>query len=131
MSDFDFPAAYFAKAERALASARVLLRDGDVEGSCNRAYYAMFNAAHSALFKAGFGEQTAAIKTHSGLLSFFGQKLVGTERLAGEYGRAINKAGRLRTSADYLLSSTTEAEAEWAIEGAEGLLAAVRALQPQ
>ena len=128
MSGFDFPAEYLAKAERALSSARVLLEDGDAEGSCNRAYYAMFNAAHSALFKAGFGEQTAAIKTHAGLLSFFGKQLVGTERIAGEYGRAINKAGRLRTSADYLLRSTTESEARWAVEGAEAFLAAVRAL---
>ena len=73
------------------------MADGDIEEACNRAYYAMFNAAHSALFKAGFGELTAAIKTHSGLLNFFGQQLVGTERIAGEYGRAINRSGRLRT----------------------------------
>ena len=103
------------------------MADGDIEEACNRAYYAMFNAAHSALFKAGFGELTAAIKTHSGLLNFFGQQLVGTERIAGEYGRAINRSGRLRTSADYLLSSVTDVEAEWAIEAADASLAVVRA----
>ena len=32
---------------------------------------------HAALYAAGVGEQTAAIKTHAGLLSFFGQKIVG------------------------------------------------------
>ena len=88
----------------------------------------MFHAAHAALFKAGFGDQTAAIKTHAGLLSFFGRKLVGTERIAGEYGRAINTAGRLRTSADYLLSSTSAPEAEWAVEAARTFLTVVRAL---
>ena len=40
---------FMRKAERALASARVLLQDGDAEGACNRAYYAMFDAARAAL----------------------------------------------------------------------------------
>lgn len=43
------PAQYLAKAERALASALLLLRDGNVEGACKRAHYAMFDAAHAAL----------------------------------------------------------------------------------
>lgn len=33
------------KAMRALVSARLLLDSGDVDGACNRAYYAMFDAA--------------------------------------------------------------------------------------
>jgi len=36
--------AYLNKSERALQSARLLLDSGDVEGACNRAYYAMFGA---------------------------------------------------------------------------------------
>ncbi len=47
------PSAYLAKAERALASARLLLADDDREGACNRAYYAMFDAAHAALLHQG------------------------------------------------------------------------------
>ncbi|EGV27515.1 HEPN domain protein [Thiorhodococcus drewsii AZ1] len=43
------PDLYLAKSRRALASARLLLADGDTEGACNRAYYAMFDAAHAAL----------------------------------------------------------------------------------
>ena len=34
-----------AKAVRAAESARVLLDRGDADGSCNRAYYAMFECA--------------------------------------------------------------------------------------
>jgi uncharacterized protein (UPF0332 family) len=34
-----------SKAARAVASARLLLDHGDVDGACNRAYYAMFDAA--------------------------------------------------------------------------------------
>jgi uncharacterized protein (UPF0332 family) len=47
------PSAYLAKAERALASAHLLLADGDQEGACNRAYHAMFDAAHAALLYQG------------------------------------------------------------------------------
>ncbi|MBL8510379.1 MAG: HEPN domain-containing protein, partial [Betaproteobacteria bacterium] len=38
-----------AKADRACQSAHMLLASGDVEGACNRAYYAMFDAARAAL----------------------------------------------------------------------------------
>nr|WP_281799719.1 HEPN domain-containing protein [Methylocystis echinoides] len=38
------------KAKRALSAARLLLTAGDGDGACNRAYYAMFDAAHAALF---------------------------------------------------------------------------------
>ena len=37
------------KAKRACASARALLDLDDVDGACNRAYYAMFDAARAAL----------------------------------------------------------------------------------
>jgi uncharacterized protein (UPF0332 family) len=40
---------WLQKAERALVSARLLLADGDSEGACNRAYYAMFESAQAAL----------------------------------------------------------------------------------
>jgi len=43
------PAAYIGKAERALSAAHLLLRAENIEGACNRAYYAMFDAAYAAL----------------------------------------------------------------------------------
>ena len=46
-------AAYLAKAERCLTSARTLLGLADLEGAVNRAYYAMFDAAHAALWAVG------------------------------------------------------------------------------
>ena len=42
-----------AKAFRAAASARLLLEAGDTDGACNRAYYAMFDAARAALLASG------------------------------------------------------------------------------
>ncbi len=40
---------YMAKAGRVLEVARVLLKAGGYEGACNRAYYAMFDAARGAV----------------------------------------------------------------------------------
>ncbi|OHC67239.1 MAG: hypothetical protein A2045_15515 [Rhodocyclales bacterium GWA2_65_20] len=40
---------FLDKAARAAVSARLLLNAGDVDGACNRAYYAMFDAARAAL----------------------------------------------------------------------------------
>lgn len=40
-----------AKAHRAVASAHNLLQDNDGDGTCNRAYYAMFGAARAALMR--------------------------------------------------------------------------------
>ena len=37
------------KALQAAASAKVLLDTGDADGACNRAYYAIFDAARAAL----------------------------------------------------------------------------------
>ena len=66
------PQVYMAKAARALISARILLDSGDTEGACNRAYYAMFDAAHAALSWSGQVVNPAATKTHSGLIAAFG-----------------------------------------------------------
>ena len=66
------------KAIRALASARLLLDAGDTDGTCNRAYYAMFDAARAALA----GEDTPeTTRTHSGLIAAFGLQLVKPGRL--------------------------------------------------
>ena len=63
MSDAPSPKTYIAKAEAALSGARLLLQSGDADGACSRAYYAMFDAAHAALFALGIEQLTAPIKT--------------------------------------------------------------------
>ena len=57
------------KATQAAASARLLLESGDMDGACNRAYYAMFDAARAVLLasEAPVGPEVA--RTHSGLIS--------------------------------------------------------------
>lgn len=74
------PADLMEKASRALASARLLLDAGDTDGACNRAYYAMFDAARAALIVSGAPSDQAA-RTHSGLIAAFGLHLVKAGRL--------------------------------------------------
>jgi len=79
------------KSKRALASARLLLSAEDADGACNRAYYAMFDAARAALIAAGFTELALTTKTHSGLISVFSLHLVKTNKLPIELGRSLTK----------------------------------------
>lgn len=76
----------------------MLLDAGDADGACNRAYYAMFDAARAALLISGVMEST---RTHSGLISVFSLHLVKTGRVPVELGKSLNKAEELRLMADY------------------------------
>lgn len=85
------PADYMGKARRAITSARLLLADNDGDGACNRAYYAMFDAAHAALLAADSDLNPATIKTHRGLIAAFGEHLVKTGRTSADLGRSLNQ----------------------------------------
>ena len=50
------------KATRAASSAKLLLDTGDTDGACNRAYYAMFDAARAALLASGGASRTRGCK---------------------------------------------------------------------
>jgi uncharacterized protein (UPF0332 family) len=79
----------------------MLLRAEDAEGACSRAYYAMFDAAHAALWASGARENGAVIKTHSGLVAAFGEGLVKTGKMTPAHGRALARALKTRLLADY------------------------------
>ena len=70
------PTELMDKADRAIASAKLLLDAGDVDGPCNRAYYAMFDAARAALLLSGAPVDPVVAKSHSGLISAFSLHLV-------------------------------------------------------
>ena len=95
------PENLISKAERAIASAKLLHEVGDVDGVCNRAYYAMFDAAKAALLKSVSGIDPTVGKTHSGLISAFGLHMVKTGLVPVEVGRAFNRAHDIRQAADY------------------------------
>jgi uncharacterized protein (UPF0332 family) len=118
--------AYMSKAERTLRAARSMLRDQDAEGACNRAYYAMFNAAHAALLAADIGAPECGYKTHGGLIAAFGKHLVLGGHVAAELGRSINQVQRLRQIADYVGDPPSLDDAARAVAQAEVFVSAMR-----
>jgi uncharacterized protein (UPF0332 family) len=86
-----------AKAVQAATSAHVLLDTGDADGACNRAYYAMFDAARAALLVSGHDVG----KTHKGVLNAFSEHLVKNGPLPKETGRLLKQAETRRYVADY------------------------------
>jgi len=82
------------KAERAAASARILLDEGDIDGACNRAYYAMFDAARAAMLAASSPVRAEATRTHSGLITAFSLEFVKTGRVDAALGRDSTRLRR-------------------------------------
>jgi uncharacterized protein (UPF0332 family) len=87
-----------ARAQQAKESSTLLLNAGDFVGSINRAYYAMFYAAHAGLAHSGIEVPSAK---HGTLVSRFGEHLVKTGRVAEHFGRWLNQALELRSIGDY------------------------------
>lgn len=116
---------FLDKADRALASARILLESGDVNGACNRAYYAMFDAARAALLSSQAAEGRPA-RTHSGLIGAFSLHLVKSGRMPLEFGKALNRVAEIRIVADYTDDQVEAATAGWAIDQAALFVAEIR-----
>jgi uncharacterized protein (UPF0332 family) len=114
------------KAVTALSSAKLLLKSGDADGACNRAYYTMFDAARASLMAFQKSDDVLTIKTHSGLISNFSFQLVKPGLLDLELGKALNKVEDLRLIADYKGDAITLEDAGWAVEQADLFVAAVR-----
>jgi uncharacterized protein (UPF0332 family) len=120
------PGGYMSKAGRAIASAKLLLDDGDTEGTCNRAYYVMFDTAHAALLWSGATINPAAIKTHSGFIAAFGQYLIKPGHLPVELGKSLNQVQRIRQLADYTGEEVTNEVARQAVEQANSFVEKIR-----
>ncbi len=122
------PADYLSKAHRAITSAKLLLADGDRDGACNRAYYAMFDAAHAALLEENPGLNPAAIKTHRGLIAAFGKHLIKTGRTSADLGRSLNQVEQVRLLADYTGEDIDLDKAHWAVDQAARFIAAAETM---
>lgn len=112
------PMVLLEKADRAIASAEVLLRDGDAEGASNRSYYAMFNAARAALILVGAPSEVTEGKSHNGLHAAFNQYLIKPGRISQALGAEFRKAERLRQISDYLASPIESEKAELTLDHA-------------
>ncbi len=113
-----------AKAAQAAEPARTLLTSGDADGACNRAYYAMFDAARAALRVAGHDVG----KTHRGVLNAFNDLLVKDGPMPKEAGRLLKHAEAFRYVADYSDNAVNLADARNMVEQAESFVMTVRSI---
>lgn len=127
MSNQLTPATLMVKAERACLSARALLDLGDVNGACNRAYYAMFDAARAALLASGAPVRPDIGKTHSGLITAFSEHLIKNGQVPKEMGRLLKRAEEIRLVADYKDDSVELTDAQEMVEQSEVFVSALRA----
>ena len=116
------------KADRACESARVLLDLGDVDGACNRAYYAMFDAARAALMFSGAPEDAYRGKTHSGLITAFSLHLVKDGPIPRDMGRLLKQAEEIRLISDYQGDSVEMEDARTLVDQAAAFLTLIRGL---
>lgn len=119
------PAELMAKANRAVASARLLLLNADFDGACNRAYYAMLDAARAAMLEDGAQPQGDIPRSHGGLIAAFSLRMVKPGRISVDLGRALNRAEEIRLVADYKGESVDHEIATWTVEQAGVFVAAV------
>ena len=85
-----------AIARKRLKAARLLLKNDMLEDSSNRIYYSVFFAAKAVLNSLGHDA-----KTHSGLLTQFGLRVVKEKLMPDKYGQTLRKTLELRESSDY------------------------------
>ena len=116
-----------AKARTAAESARLLLQSGDLDGACNRAYYAVFDAARAALMASKASTETEKARTHGGLISAFSLHLVKSGILPVALGRTFNRLHEIRLIADYSGDPVERDLVESALEEAAGFVDAIQA----
>jgi uncharacterized protein (UPF0332 family) len=109
------------RAGRFLASAQLLLDDGDTASSVSRSYYAMFLAAEAALLS-----RDIAASSHRGVIAAFGELFVKTGIFDKREGRSLARAHEQRLAADYDAATLVPVgEARELIETARGFVARI------
>lgn len=104
------------RAERAIKSAELLLRDGDVDTSVSRSYYAMFYVTEALLLT-----KELKFSSHRSVISLFGEHFVKTGIFKPEMGKKLSKTFEKRLVGDYSFApEVNEGEAKevlsWAKE---------------
>ncbi len=87
---------FVEKARKFIKSAKFLLEINDYDSVVSRTYYAMFFITEALLLT-----KNLAPKSHSGLISLFGEHFVKTQIFSKEMGRQLNRAYDKRLMGDY------------------------------
>jgi uncharacterized protein (UPF0332 family) len=118
----------YAKAERLLREAEVMVKMGTVpNASVHAAYYAMHHCANAVLLREGGVDKYGDVpKSHQHVIEHF-IKLVGGSPELKILGISISEAFRGRLVADYELNNDpTEQQAKAALESSRAFLGACR-----
>ena len=106
-----------AKARESLDVAELCLEQGYYNSTANRAYYAMFHAAATALEIAGLGRETWS---HGGLQSTFAAELIKRRKIYRRHlARYLYDAHRFRLQADYSQVSVSRRQARQTLRWAK------------
>jgi len=84
------------KANKFLNSSELLIKAKDYDSSVSRVYYAMFFSIEALLLT-----KKLVAKSHSGVISLFGEHFVKTNEFPKEMGRQLNRAYDKRLIGDY------------------------------
>lgn len=105
-----------------LESAKILLKEGRFDDAISRAYYSAFYATRALLLLLG-----VQVKTHEGLLSMFGLKVIKQGILPKEIGKYLSELHDARMNSDYsIIVYYDEDDAREYITKAEKIINAIK-----
>jgi len=84
------------RAERAITSAELLLKEGDLDTSVSRSYYAMFYVTEALLLT-----KELKFSSHKSVISLFGEHFVKASIFKSEMGKRLSKTFEKRLIGDY------------------------------
>jgi len=109
-------------AKRRLEAAKLLFEKGMLEDAVNRVYYSFFHVTKAILNVLGYDA-----RTHSGLISEFGLKIIKKDLMDKKFGKYLRKAFEMRESSDYEIGIIFgEEEVNTLIKNAEEFLKEAR-----
>lgn len=119
------PGPLIEKAAPAARSAALLLGNGDIDGACKCAH-AIFDVARATLLATGTDQES--IRTHSGLVTAFGLRLVKSDSIERSLGHVLDRAHEIRLIADYTGDLVDIGLAAWMVEQSAQFVEATRGL---
>ncbi|MCD6515603.1 MAG: HEPN domain-containing protein [Candidatus Odinarchaeota archaeon] len=112
------------RSEGKLVSARILLESDRIDDAISRAYYAAFLSVRALLYLLG-----VSARTHSGVLTIFGLRVIKEGLLPPKIGKYLNELFEARETSDYaVMFYYTKEDGKKYIQKAEEIINAVKNL---
>lgn len=110
------------KAEQSIEASELLFKDGFMDFSASRAYYAMFYTVEALLLN-----QNQSFSKHSAVISAFGKKFIKTGVFSQKFHKYILEAFDLRNMGDYgAMNSIDKEQANILIQNAKEFIQTIQ-----